>query len=481
MQLNCSFLLLVAIPWVGQALSPSALTPDDYRADARSIEPLLAAQYAYLDRFEGAAAPISSRLRAEAEQVTDRLSLLAYAERVLLALADHHAITGASTAHSWAVVPSYADLWIERRSGGYVIDAVRAGSPAARAGIVPGDRLTAVSEVPIGVAVDGFWADLGLPLTDERASFAARVLAAGRRDSPRRLGLRSRSGEARELELPNLYAAQREEPERRLLVSERRGSALEIRLNDSLGENGTIAAFDEAMATARPGERIVIDLTETPSGGNTVVARAIMGWFVTRARSYQVHSLPAEERTTGVPRQWVEQVLPRRGKFHRGSVMVRVGRWTGSMGEGLAVGFHAIGADVVGTRMAGLRGAVYDHRLSRTGLVLKLPTERLYTVGGEPREDFIPRQPVAGTRRAAGRNGAVMASAPHTSARPRYSVSSNGPMAFTVLSYVIADTKATVLPASNTHHAQGSPRRNAVTAMAVPRSPNRTLYTPYIR
>jgi C-terminal processing protease CtpA/Prc len=124
-----------------------------------------------------------------------------------------------------------------------------------------------------------------------------------------------------------------------------------------------------------------------------------MGWFVTRARSYQVHSLPAEERATGVPRQWVEQVLPRPGKFHPGSVTVLVGRWTGSMGEGLAIGFHAIGANVVGTRMAGLRGAVYDHPLSRTGLVLKLPTERLYSVDGTPREDFIPLQPHARARR----------------------------------------------------------------------------------
>jgi len=287
------FLLLVTVPSAAQAPSPSALTPDDYRVDARSIEPLIAAQYAYIDRFEDGRAPISPRLRAEAEQVTDRQSLLVFAERVLLALADHHAITGASTAHSWAVVPSYSDLWIERRNAGYVVGAIRDGSPAAGAGIVPGDLLTAVSGVPIGVAVEGFWADLGVPLTDERASFAARVLAAGRRDSPRHLELRSRSGETRAVELPNLYAANREGLERRLVVSERRGGALEIRLNDSLGEDGTIAAFDAAMAGARRAERIVIDLTETPSGGNTVVARAIMGWFVTRARSYQIHSLPA--------------------------------------------------------------------------------------------------------------------------------------------------------------------------------------------
>src|SRR5476649_314856 len=95
MRFNLLFLLLVAVPRAAQAPSPSALTPDDYRADARSIEPLIAAQYAYVDRFEGGLAPISPRLRAEVEQVTDRQSLLVFAERVLLALADHHAITGA--------------------------------------------------------------------------------------------------------------------------------------------------------------------------------------------------------------------------------------------------------------------------------------------------------------------------------------------------------------------------------------------------
>lgn len=139
------------------------------------------------------------------------------------------------------------------------------------------------------------------------------------------------------------------------------------------------------MAGASDGQRIVLDLTDTASGGNTVVARAIMGWFVDAPTAYQIHNLPAEARETGVPRQWIEQVLPRPGKRHRGPVEVRVGRWTGSMGEGLAVGMDAIGAEVVGGPMAGLLGAIYDHRLEQSGLVIKLPTERLYAVDGTPR------------------------------------------------------------------------------------------------
>ena len=41
--------------------------------------------------------------------------------------------------------------------------------------------------------------------------------------------------------------------------------------------------------------------------------------------------------------------------------------------------------------MAGLLGAIYDHRLENSGLVIKLPTERLAHVNGTPRETFVPR------------------------------------------------------------------------------------------
>ena len=166
--------------------------------------------------------------------------------------------------------------------------------------------------------------------------------------------------------------------------------ALAIRFNDSLGNSATIAAFDDAMALALPGRPIILDLTDTASGGNTSVARAIMGWFVNKPTSYQLHTLPGEERETGIPRQWLEQVLPRPGKHHDGPVTVRVGRWTGSMGEGLAIGFDAIGAHVAGGPMAGLLGAVYDYKLEQSGLVIKFPVERLFHVDGTPREKFIP-------------------------------------------------------------------------------------------
>lgn len=357
----------------------------DHGADARALDRLVAENYAYLDRFPGGAAPDSDRLRARRDAVRTRSDLLRYAEDRLAALADDHAIAGDSRSNSWAVAPSFADLWVEARDGAYPITAVRAGSPAAAAGLLPGDRLVAVGGAPIGAAVAGWWAELGLAVDPERAGHAARVLAAGRRDRPRVITV-ARGGAERTLTLPNLYGSRRAEP---LVDLSRtaRGTAV-IRFGNSLGDGATVAAFDAVMARLRPREPVVLDLTETPGGGNTSVARGIMGWFTDRPAAYQIHERPAEERATGVARRWVEQVLPRAGKRHRGRVTVRVGRWTGSMGEGLAVGLHALGAKLCGERMAGLRGSIEDFRLPSSGLVVKLPTERLYAVDGTPREAF---------------------------------------------------------------------------------------------
>jgi hypothetical protein len=371
-----------------QATQPAS-EAERMRADALAVEGLIDRSYAYRERLPGGRYALTPKLRAEAEAVTDRRALLRFAERALMLLADHHAITGSSVRDSFAVVPSYADLWIEPDGGRYSVEAVRPGSPAAQAGIRAGDALVAIEDMPTAAAVAGFWADLGAQDRPERNGFAARVLAAGRRDRPRRLTMRSRNGQVRTHELVSLHAAPR--GERPPVAARQAGRTLLIRINDALGDNATIASFDAAMRQARPGQRVVIDLTDTPSGGNTTVARAILGWFVDRPRFYQMHSIPAEQRDTGIARQWVEQVLPRPGMRHRGPVEVRVGRWTGSMGEGLAIGFDAIGAQVTGTRMAGLLGAIYDHRLENSGLVLKLPTERLMTVDGRPRESFVPR------------------------------------------------------------------------------------------
>ena len=137
-------------------------TAEAFREDALAIEGLINSQYAYLDRFPDGAMPMSDALRAEAGAVSDRRTLLRYAEHAITALADHHAITGGSFADSWGLVPSYSDLWIEPEGGVWRITAVRHGSPAEAAGVRPGDSLVSVGDIRTGAAVASFWAGLGL-------------------------------------------------------------------------------------------------------------------------------------------------------------------------------------------------------------------------------------------------------------------------------------------------------------------------------
>ena len=380
-----SFALLVAAAITSLPVPTPAA---DFAGAAQLLDAAITARYAYLDRLPGGTLPQSPRLAAERRAVHDHDSLLHYAEDRLATLADHHALTGSNFADSWAVVPTFGDLWVKRADdGAFVVDAVRDGSAAAAAGIAPGDRIVDIDGVPAAAAVAAFWDRLGLAVTAQRADYAARVLVAGRRDRARRLRL-TRAGQVRDLVLPSCYSQSGPVPTVTLARAPDRAT---IRINDSLGDLATIADFDAAMARVPADAALVLDLRETPSGGSTTIARAVMGWFVDRPRAYQIHQSPEEERATGIAHQWTEQVLPRAGKFRAHLPLVLVGRWTGSMGEGLAIGFAAVGAVVQGTAMAGLQGAVEEVALGNTGVSVTFPTERLLTVDGVPREGFRPQ------------------------------------------------------------------------------------------
>ncbi len=372
--------------WV--ALGAAANTPD-YRASASALDTSIEQQYAYLDKLPGGTLPQSATLNAQRAAVHDEDTLLRYAENRIISLADHHAITCSSFKDSWAVVPTYADLWVVSREGQYIIDSVREGSPAALAGIQPGNGLVAVNAVGTASAVSAFWTELGLAINPARADFAARVLAAGRRDRPRRLSISDATGKVRQLTLPSLYSVvSKQRPELTISTNDARTV---IRFNNSLGDGKTIAAFDAAMQLIPPSHEVVLDLRDTPSGGNTTVARAVIGWFTNKPHGYQIHNRPVEERETGIARQWIEQVLPRSGKYRQGLPTIWVGRWTGSMGEGLAIGFASMRADVRGGPMAELNGSVEDLKIGDADMCVKLPTERLMTTTYTPREQFLPK------------------------------------------------------------------------------------------
>ena len=163
-----------------------------------------------------------------------------------------------------------------------------------------------------------------------------------------------------------------------------------IRFNNSIGEQATVAAFDAALEQLRGTRGLILDLRDVPSGGDSSVALGIMGRFVHTMRPYQRHRIPNYGQSD-VERNWLELVAPRGPFTYDAPVVVLVDHWTGSMGEGMAIGMDALQrAAVVGTPMAQLAGAVTDFHLARTGIDVAFATEQLYHVNGTLRQDWRP-------------------------------------------------------------------------------------------
>jgi hypothetical protein len=105
-----------------------------------------------------------------------------------------------------------------------------------------------------------------------------------------------------------------------------------IRIADSLGEADLIREFDTALARFRNTSALILDLRNTPGGGNTTVARGILGCRLKESPYRAV--LVGEERSTGVRRSWPRCLLwPRFAQ----ALLVLINHH-GAWEEGLAIG-----------------------------------------------------------------------------------------------------------------------------------------------
>jgi C-terminal processing protease CtpA/Prc len=363
-------------------------TANDFQHDFDAAIREIAESYAY---FEGKATrwnDVPALYATDLRELKSRDEFIVLLERVLDELYDPHVQLTVNLERSPRLVPSGADLWAEWREVGATITQVRDNSDAARAGLRPGAVVIAMDGVSIGNAVE---ARMGRSYAHSVAAardWALRAVLAGRHGTRRLLEVRE-GGATRKVELPaGDQFTSRGAP---LEASEIRPGVGYVRFNDSLGDGAVVAAFDRALEGFRRTRGLIIDLRNTPGGGNTGVAQGILGRFVKRELAYQKHALPSEKRKSGVHRSWFAYVSPRGDFVYSRPVVVLVSRWTGSMGEGLAIGFDATGTGaVVGTAMAGLVGATTQVTLPRTGIGVNVPIERLYHVNGTPREEFQP-------------------------------------------------------------------------------------------
>lgn len=383
-------LLTLSLTQSSFAAEARAPTAQELRADFAEAVQLIADNYAYFDKKDTAWKTASARYADDVARITNRAQLVVVLEQLLDELYDPHAQLNTNSPKSWRLVPSGTDLWAQWRGGVAVVTEVRSDSDAARAGIRAGDVVVSIDAKPIAQVVD---ARMGRTYPHSSAAardWALRSVLAGRHDTQRMLVLKSGTAERTvTLAARDQHFSRDGEPVAHAIKGDNVGY---IRINDSLGDNATIQAFDAAVDALANTRALIVDLRNTASGGNSSVARGMIGRFVRTQLPYQKHELPAEEHETGINRSWLELVAPR-GKTYTRPVAVLVDHWTGSMGEGIAIGFDATKAGtVIGTPMAALIGATYHLELTHSGIGMNVPAERLYhAVDGTPREDYVPK------------------------------------------------------------------------------------------
>lgn len=350
--------------------------------DVDALCDLVRDEYVYFERREAGWEDACTIARAEAETAaaTTPVGHLAILERLLDQLWDNHVSLNANSGTSPRLVPSGSDFWLDYRSGIAVVTAVRADSAAAEAGLEVGDIVLEINGVPaLSRAVERIRAGRNR-VSETRLEWALNAQAAGYRGATRNVKI-ERDNRVLEIDLDVPV-----QPERQGLVISFRlgGDTGYIRFEDSLGNRETVEAFETALENLRGVKKWIIDLRNTPGGGNTDVAEPILGRFISGVKTYQLSG----PRWEGESKRRAASRGPWRVK---GRVAVLVGRWTGSMGEGMAIGFDGLNrARVFGTAMAGLAGGVESYELPGSGLSVRLPAYDLRHVDGTPRHHWRP-------------------------------------------------------------------------------------------
>jgi C-terminal processing protease CtpA/Prc len=370
-------------------LSAQQITRQQYKEDFAYFWQTIRDNYSYWDKKATDWNGVKELYAPQLDTITTTRSFVGLLEQLFYELYDHHASLNTNNPESQRLVPSGADMWAEYTGGKPLITEVRRDYGAWKAGIRPGMEVVAVNGVPVAQAVKPFLPKSLKREDPEAGNYALRVLLAGRHSEKRTLTLKNNSGQKDYF--PDAGGTINGYGYTGLLQSGvLEGGIGYIRINNCLGDNDLIARFDSAVNTLVNTSALILDLRETPSGGNTTVARAILGRFITREGFYQMHEIPSEERDYGVKRSWQEIVSPHPNPYTR-PLVVLVDHWTGSVGEGIAIGFDALKrATIIGTRMAGLNGANYSYRLPHTGIGFSFPAEKLYHINGTPREAFVP-------------------------------------------------------------------------------------------
>ena len=340
--------------------------------------------YAYLKEQNIDWKKVKEIYQPKTEKISTNSEFIQLLESVLNELYSGHSSLNTNLNSSNRLIPSGQDIYVEKINNKFIITDLRKDFGAEKSGLKVTMEITKFNGKPIDEQLKKFLPKFTQSHNSKMYQFALDMLFAGTHNTKREISVLDNGTEKKYF--PDEFSLTQSTS---LLESKiiNKNTAY-IKINNSLGNNQLILGFDKTLDNFLTYKNLIIDLTETPSGGNTTVARAIMGRFIDKTLPYQKHEFDEQYETKRV---WTEFVTPRKKQFN-GNIYILVGHWTGSMGEGIAIGFDGMKrAKIIGTKMAGLLGAISNFQMTETKIGYQFPTERLYQTNGKSREDFLPK------------------------------------------------------------------------------------------
>ena len=234
--------------------------------------------YVYLELEGIDIEKIRAYYKPEVDAIQSDDDFVLFLEKVTYEFYNGHIMLNNNTPDSNRVIPSGSDIYAVKSGNSFLISDVRLDSPAEKSGMKPGMELITFNGQNISEAIKPFLPKTVTNYTPAMYSYAINMLLAGNRNTPRNIIVYFKN--SRREYLPDIY---KPTPKATLLnVMKYKSGISYIKINDALGNTDLIPAFDKALDSLLDSKAITLDLRETPGGGNTTVARSIMGRFITK-------------------------------------------------------------------------------------------------------------------------------------------------------------------------------------------------------
>jgi carboxyl-terminal processing protease len=390
-------MLVLAVVVFQVSAQPAPSLPDQRTADLATVDRFVRDSYAFLTIKATDWNAVISALMPRARAARDETAWLHLLEEALDALYDGHAQLNTHAPDSWRPVPY--GLWVELTNGRYLVTAVQRGSLPERTGVRPGDELVAIDGVSVSQLYESRrprFLTRADPLADEWALASA---VAGRHNSRYELHIRRAGRES-------VLTPGGTTPTRHDVEWNRVGSDIGLIGISTFANRDVVLAFDRALEALRNTRALIVDVRSN-AGGNTAIARPIIGRYITTRRQY---AWMTGRDGAGLGPRRPEFVEARGPWTYSAPVVVLVDRFSVSMAEGFAMALSGLGrARIVGTRMARLGAAVGRIELPYSKIPIQISTEPVYAVDGTPRWELEPDVVVNPLGRADGKDPFISA------------------------------------------------------------------------